>query len=397
VNCLGLMVLYPVVGIVGYLLLVPITVLAQIPYPPIQNFVVLTLLRPFLQFNAADLRLYIDDEIQAANMRRRVADAVEWLTDARRGDCQSVVIVAHSGGSWVSHGMLTDPTYADQRVRVRKLITLGAGLNKIWDIGPVTLERLRTPLAADIFWVDFWASYDPVPTGWLEPPRAGKGWYPIYSPSDAFAKKYGLVPRVNPRPPDQAPHWEAATPPTGEPGGYYWPESVRVVNFMDALTDHDGYFRNDEEVLRRVAAEIDAHVYTDSSLWTGPDGQRKDAIPRRRSRVAWLGAARIAGVIVGFVAAAWLAGTIAEYIAAIGPVAAALSAAREVQRFLQNSPIAPNALVEVWRYAVATVLVIAGAAIATLIGLVPFEIFRALWESHDLNERNSLLEEKATP
>jgi hypothetical protein len=397
VNCLGLVVLYPLIGILGYLLLVPITVLAQIPYRPIQDFVLLTLLRPFLQYNAADLRLYIEDEIQAANMRRRVADAIDWLTDTRRGDCQSLVIVAHSGGAWVSHGMLTDATYAAQRGRVRKLITLGAGLNKIWDIGPATLERLRQPLVADIFWVDFWASYDPVPTGWLEPPRTGKGWYPIYRPSAAFAKRYGLLPRVNPRPPDQAAGWKAGATAAAEPGGHYWPDSVRVVNFMDALTDHDGYFRNDEEVLRRVAAEIDMDIYAISPFWTGPDGQVKNAIPRRRSRVAWLGAARILGVVVGFVAASFLSGTIAEYIAGVGPIAAALSAAREMLRFLQNSPVAANALAESWRVAVAVVLVIAGAAIASLIGLVPFEIFRALWEWNDQRARNALLKEKATP
>ena len=394
-TCLGLLLLYPLLGTLGYVVLVPIMVVAQIPYPPLQNFVLLTLLRPFLQYNAGDLRLYIEDEIQAANMRRRVADAVDWLTHVERGDCASVVIVAHSGGSWVAHGMLTDVTYADQRERVRKLITLGSGLNKIWQLAPVDLERVRAPIRADIFWADFWASYDPVPTGWLEPPRHNRAWYPIYEPTDAFAHRHGLRRRVNPRPPDQESGWRVDAPPASESGGHYWPESIRVVNYMDALTDHGGYFANDEEVLRRVAAEIDADVYEDSGFWTGPHGQVADAIPRRRSRVAWLGAGRVLAVAVWLVLAYLWAEPVAEYAAAIGPVATALSAAREAQRLLASLGPAAPPLIAVWRYAVAALLLVLGAAIVSLLPLVVFEAFRAVWERNDRAARAALLREEA--
>src|SRR5205823_12794347 len=99
----------------------------------------------------------------------------------------------------------------------------------------------------------------------------GTFWLPIYAPDDEFAGKHGLKRRAGPRPPDQRPGFDPRHPDALEddplpPGRQpnYWPESIRVVNRMDVLTDHGGYFTNDEEVLRRVAAEIDADVYTTS-------------------------------------------------------------------------------------------------------------------------------------
>jgi hypothetical protein len=169
-----------------------------------------------------------------------------------------------------------------------------------------------------------------------------------------------------------------------------------VVNFLDALTDHGGYFKNDEEVLRRVAAEIDADVYQQSLFWKPPDGQVADAVPRRRSRVAWLGFARIVGVAVAIAAALVFADSIAGYVAGIGPVAAALSGAREVQRLLEELPVVGQGLAQAWRFVVEVALLVLGAAIASLLGLVPFEVFRALWDWNDSNARDALLHEKAT-
>lgn len=39
------------------------------------------------------------------------------------------------------------------------------------------------------------------------------------------------------------------------------------------------------------------------------------------------------------------------------------------------------------------VLLVLGAAIASLLGLAPFELFRALWGNNDLKARNALLNE----
>jgi len=37
----------------------------------------------------------------------------------------------------------------------------------------------------------------------------------------------------------------------------------------------------------------------------------------------------------------------------------------------------------------------AGAAVTSLIGLIPYEMYRALWEKHDSDERQALLAESS--
>ncbi|HEY8744166.1 MAG TPA: hypothetical protein VIU62_13760, partial [Chloroflexota bacterium] len=67
-NTLGLLVLYPILAILGYAVLLPLLVAAQLPIPAVQDFVLIRLLRPFLQINAGEFRTYLDDPMQAANM-----------------------------------------------------------------------------------------------------------------------------------------------------------------------------------------------------------------------------------------------------------------------------------------------------------------------------------------
>jgi dienelactone hydrolase len=397
---------YAVIGIVGYALLLPLFVLAQVPIRPLQTFLVLAVLKQFLQFNASELRVYYEDEIQAANMRRRVADAVEWLTtpfERGGGGCASVSIIAHSGGAWVAQGMLTDPAYACTASRVHKLITLGSGLNKIWEIAPSGVRRLTAPVKGDIFWVDFWGTYDPVPAGWLQPPRTGRPsvksriglerdrrpWTCIYEPDAAVAAHHGLQPRRNPRPTHRTrPRVESHDE---KQHAWYWPDSVRVVNRMDALTDHGGYFTNDEEVLRRVACEIQSAVYTDSLFWGLPQELLAKAIPARRTRVSILATARLLGLAGGIAAGVAWGGTVAAYLLGIGPISIIVTAALEVFRFLAGVPLVGGALAGVWLWIVAFVLWASGTTLASLVGLVPYEVFRAVWEWRDRAARDRLL------
>jgi hypothetical protein len=400
-NAIGLAGFYLVGGFLGYLLLVPITVLAQIPYKPFQEFVLVTLFEPFLQYNASQLRVFLEDDIQAANMCRRVADAVDWLTDEARGGCQTVVLIAHSGGSWVAHGMLTDETYRGQQSRVRKLITFGSGLNKVWELAPSDLKRVRRAVAGNIFWVDFWSAYDPVPAGWLDPPRDRnrKYWPPIYLPSEEVVKAHGLKQRARPRPPDQRSGWNSMHPDKlkDEPlrGGTlnYWPESIRVMNRMDILTDHGGYFTNDEEVLRRVAAEIDSPgVYTNSNFWTGTHGQLANAVSRRRARVTWLGFVRQIAAVAGLLLAFMSASTLAGWVAAVGAIRSTADGFRGFVQFLATIS-GLNWLTNVADGVVSALLLLAGGALALGFAAALFEVFRAVWEWNDFNQRQALLRE----
>jgi hypothetical protein len=223
--------------------------------------VLLKVLTPLLTVNAGEFRTMLDDELQAANIRRRLADAIDWMVDTQ-GCAHNIVIVAHSEGAVVSFGTLVDPEFATQTQHVRKLITLGAGLNKSWLIAP-KLTRLHGPLTANIQWIDFWGSFDPVPAGPLSPPQG----VVVYAPGGTTKD----------------------------------PIDLQVTNLMNVMADHGGYWSNDEQVMVRMAAEIDADDYTTSDF---SRGDWDAAARRRRERVsilALLRAIAIVGAIVGTV------------------------------------------------------------------------------------------------
>src|SRR5207247_1642529 len=160
-------------AVVGYVVVVPLMLLAQIPIESVQDFV-LKLLKPLLTAGAGEFRTYLDDELQAANVRRRVADAARALL--RRAGCDELIIVAHSHPG-------------------------GEGLDEV--------------------------------------------------------------------------------------GGVDQPIEEQVTNAMNILTDHGGYFANDEQVLIRLAAEISATHHADSAFWPAPS-VLFDAIRKRRERVSAL-------------------------------------------------------------------------------------------------------------
>ena len=146
--------------VVGSPLLLVIILLAQIPFSPLRN-ALYSVVGTFLEVNLGEFRTIFEDEIQSANMRRRLAGAVTALVDLHK--CKDVTIVAHSGGAVVSFDMLADKHNAKVVVPVRKLITVGSGLNKAWLLAP-ELKRLHGPLPGHIHWVDIWATMDPAPS-----------------------------------------------------------------------------------------------------------------------------------------------------------------------------------------------------------------------------------------
>ncbi len=128
-NCIILGVGYAVSVAVGYVLLVPLMILAQIPIESVQNFILVKLLQPIMTADAGEFRMFVDDELQAANIRRRVGDAAGALME--HAQCDELTIVAHSEGCVVSLGMLTDPAFAEVARRTRKLLTFGAGSEQV--------------------------------------------------------------------------------------------------------------------------------------------------------------------------------------------------------------------------------------------------------------------------
>lgn len=173
-----------------------------------------------------------DDNIQSANVRSRLANAIRGL---RAQGCGPIVVVAHSGGAIVTFETLCDPAYHDDPVD--KLITLGEGLSLAWRIdnaykGLPAASRLRGDLRTmrpKLRWVDFWSTYDPAPAGPIHPPASSR-----------------LVRR----------------------------RSHEIVNRMSILEDHGAYWDNDEEFLIPLLQDIDtptghasdSRFFRDSSL-----------------------------------------------------------------------------------------------------------------------------------
>lgn len=176
-----------------------------------------------------DLPVLLDDPVQAAIVRERLADAIRWV---RGRGCDDVVLIAHSGGAIVSYATLLDEAYRD--LPVAKLITLGQGLALGWRLerttGPfVAGNPIRGDLGAarpGLRWVDFWASYDPAPAGELVAV-------------------------------DSCPLVAIETVVDGRPPSPIQVESRPVTNFMHMGQDHDGYWRNDEGFLIPLIRHID--------------------------------------------------------------------------------------------------------------------------------------------
>jgi hypothetical protein len=214
----------------------------------------------FVQEWAGDMRVLLQDETQAAMVRFRIARSIRAL---QAYGCESVVVIAHSGGAVASYMTLADDQY--RSLPVKKLITYGSGLNAGWrlleiddrthpDLARRVGGRVAYPLAEALEWHDFWATDDPVPAG-----------------------------PVNEAPPSACVPLRSADPPHMF--------GNRVNNRWSLFGDHGTYLTNDEEFLVAVASAIDDEVRPPEAArlfgrW--PEEARATAIRRRLERVAGL-------------------------------------------------------------------------------------------------------------
>jgi hypothetical protein len=289
------LIVLPVVAI-GSLLLLLWAPLRRLPIGPLRDFVDAKIIDSFITDWFGDLPALLDDPVQAANVRARVAETVAGL---RRLRCDSIVLVAHSGGAIVAFETLLDPAYLDdprRRIEVDKLITHGEGLNLGWRLERAYKQeldkghRLQGNLGRsrpDLRWVDIWASFDPAPPGPLRPPP---GVQLLIGQTGEHGK-------------------------TGkEASGDMVIESRPVTNFMSLRQDHGGYWANDEGFLVPLLRHIDdARGWGGASRFYADRDVRTVRIERRRQRVAILGAWRwivALGAITGLVAGGLAAGAL---------------------------------------------------------------------------------------
>lgn len=284
------------VGGSGAIALAGYDLLRRVPIPVIRDFAVRRMIDSFLIDWFGDLPVVLDEPVQAANVRARLARSIKGLRD---DGCDAIVIVAHSGGALVSFETLLDPAY--RHLHVDKLVTLGQGLALAWrlaadpDVQEITpghrlvgnLARARPGLR----WVDVWSSYDPAPAGPL-PARGGIS--PAAEPS--------LEPAPGTTPVDTGDEvdvpWLVQAPvalpgesaPTAPPQTILV-ESRPVTNEMNVLTDHGSYWANPEGFLIPLVRHIDAALGDASaSRFYRDKTDRTWRIVWRRQRVSTLAA-----------------------------------------------------------------------------------------------------------
>lgn len=274
-NSLIIILLYLIGMVIGIPFLLALFVIAQIPIAAVQDFVVVRVLRSLFVINIAQFKTYLEDEVQAANIRGRVESVLEWLANR----CDELYVIAHSEGAVVAFDTLAHSESPAIRT-VRKFFSLGAGLNKCWLIEPEE-PRLRDKIPAHVHWIDFWASYDLIPGGPLDPPPG----VVIYDPPQQVADMAGP-------PPDALPRRVPALI-TGAT-----PVSAEVTNRMEILGDHGGYWNNDEQVLSRVAQEIDRACFWWSHFRVS-DRWQAGVVKWRRQRVAILVGIRLLALGLG--------------------------------------------------------------------------------------------------
>lgn len=288
-------------GVLGTVALGGYDLLRRIPIGPIRDFAARRMIDSFLVDWFGDLPVLLDDHIQAANVRARLARSIEGLL---RDGCDAIVIVAHSGGALVSFETLLDPAYA--HLRVDKLITLGQGLGLAWRLAadPEVQEirpghRLVGNLARarpGLRWVDVWSTYDPAPAGPL-PARGGL--------SAEEAVEPGAPTVVATADPGDEPWLLRADvgdvlPPSDEPRIVV--ESRPVTNEMNVLTDHGAYWANPEGFLIPLVRHLDAALGgADASRFYRDRTARARRIVWRRQRVASLAAWGWSCAVVGAV------------------------------------------------------------------------------------------------
>jgi hypothetical protein len=261
------------IGLAGTGLLLGYDLIRRIPIEPIRDFAARRMIDSFLVDWFGDLPILIDDPVQSANVRGRLAGSIKSLRDS---GCDAIVVVAHSGGALVSFETLLDPAYAGPDYKVDKLVTLGQALGLAWRLAadPEVREiapghRLVGNLAKarpDLRWVDFWASYDPAPAGPL-PARGGLEAAGAVEPE--AGPQVSEVVETGEGPGGEA--WlvrsDVGTSPqvreatmasvTGGRSPVIEVESRPVTNEMNVLTDHGGYWANDEGFLIPLVRHLD--------------------------------------------------------------------------------------------------------------------------------------------
>jgi streptogramin lyase len=270
----------------------------------------------------SSMQVYLLEYGRSSAIRQRFDREVEALLNDPQ--CERIVVIAHSMGTVISYEGLTTllarPEWHDAVAR-RPItyVCLAQALRRIWLLSRTDPERLRGVLPEKVRWLHFWARYDPVAVGPLDP--------------------HTLPPPV-PRAPAQV---RAADLTLRARLGQC--ENVDVVNTDSVLFDHSTYWQNVEQVVGPIARELVAGHPALEQLAQAHLATRAE-VQRRRWGVAWRALVSLAG---GFGAAALLVALDATHNGGLGRAIAsgvgALLSLQPVQQFLASSTFGLSTLI----------------------------------------------------
>ena len=245
------------------LVIVPIysvlRVLGSLPIPGLKDAVSTTQIDLFLTNWFGDVRILLADRAQAANLRTQMATAILKL---RAYGVDSVVVVAHSGGTVLSYMLLADPFYDD--LDIDKFITHGQALGMAWTLGHLE-DEVRPDYDDGLRAGDrlMRLAHHPRPDGTAV--DAALGRLPRQPRPGAGLHRVGLAEGH-------------ARPPPGQPGPGDKPDqSWTVFNRMSVRNDHGGYWDNEEQFVIPLLRELDTPGRHAPGVAVLPG-------PRRRSR-----------------------------------------------------------------------------------------------------------------
>ena len=290
------------VGGAGAVVLAGYDLLRRIPIPVVRDFAARKMIDSFLVDWFGDLPVLLDEPVQSANVRARLARSIQRLVD---DGCDAIVIVAHSGGALVSFETLLDPAYRD--LRVDKLVTLGQGLGLAWRLA-ADPGRAR--------------DHARVTDSSATSRGSGRACAGSMSGRHTTLRRPVRCRRVAGSAPD-APNRSVAAPATatpvatgdtadvpwlmqapvtlpGEPAPAPPPETILVesrpvTNEMNVLTDHGSYWTNPEGFLIPLVRHLDAALGDASaSRFYRDRADRTRRIVWRRQRVSALGGVGLA-------------------------------------------------------------------------------------------------------
>lgn len=183
----------------------------------------------------ASTQVYMRDYALAATIRQRFErEVTACLADDR---CDRVVVVAHSMGTVIAYEGLTTllgrsdlPGNLSGAEKPMTFICLAQALRRVWLLPGIDTRRLHGVLPDRVRWIHYWAPYDLVAVGPLEPRTL--------PPLDRW---------LDPAVPDPTNAIRASLERC---------QNIEVVNTDSTFTDHTSYWQNLEQVVGPIAHEL---------------------------------------------------------------------------------------------------------------------------------------------